>query len=415
MRLLHIISSMNPRGGGPCQSVRNLTPCTISRGHSVEVICLDDPASEYLSGENLSLHAVGRGRTGWSYHPALRPWLEKNLRRFDAVILNGLWQYPGYLLSRLAMDPKMPPYFIFPHGMLDPWFQQATGRRLKAVRNWVYWKLIENRVISNARAMLFTCQEEMRLANQSFTPYRPKLQINVGLGIVKPPAFNARMARAFSQKCPRLQNKPYILFLGRIHPKKGIDIMLQGYAEIYRRSQINHTGLGNDFPRLVIAGPGEETTYGKEMLKLSSSLGLEDTVIWPEMLTGDAKWGGLYSATAFILTSHQENFGIAVAESLACGTPVMVSDQVNIWREIQQDGAGLVAAATKEGAADLFQRWRQLSSDALRSMRESARHCFQKRFDVDVSAQTFLKTLECLGRQPGSPRNHDREFSVIAE
>ena len=124
MRYLHLISSMDPRAGGPCQGIRNLTPRSHAAGHSVEVVCLDDPDSAYLAAESrearaasnepstrsspletpsyFKIHALGKGRGAWSYHPALKPWLEKNLPRFDAVILNGLWQYPGFVMSQLA-------------------------------------------------------------------------------------------------------------------------------------------------------------------------------------------------------------------------------------------------------------------------------------------------------------------------
>ena len=257
MRYLHLISSMDPRAGGPCQGIRNLTPRSHAAGHSVEVVCLDDPDSAYLAAESrearaasnepstrssplethsyIKIHALGKGRGAWSYHPALRPWLEKNLPRFDAVILNGLWQYPGYVMSQLArkLGDQMPPYFVFPHGMLDPWFQRAPERRWKAIRNWFYWKLIERHVIARAAAVFFTCAEEMRLAQKTFWPYRPKQQVNVGYGISEPPEFHERMVTAFAEKCPGLDGRPYFLYLSRIHPKKGVDIMIQAYARVY--------------------------------------------------------------------------------------------------------------------------------------------------------------------------------------
>src|ERR1700721_4745721 len=101
MIILHVITSMDPQTGGPCQGVRNLSPGMIQQGHTIEVVCLDDPMSAYLTREPLRIYALGKARGAWGYHPDLKPWLQYNLRRFDAVILNGLWQYPGYILSKL--------------------------------------------------------------------------------------------------------------------------------------------------------------------------------------------------------------------------------------------------------------------------------------------------------------------------
>jgi len=401
MNYMHLIASMDPRTGGPCQGVRNLTPYMQEQGHQLEVVCLDDPAAEYLSKDRLCIHALGKGRGAWSYHPALRPWLNENLPRFDAVILNGLWQYPAYALSRAAQQPNSPPYFVFPHGMLDPWFQRARGRRLKAIRNWFYWKLIEERVIHNAEAVLFTCDEEMRLARESFRPYRPKREIVVGFGTPPSPEYHDGMAAAFAQKCPGLKGRPYFLFLSRIHPKKGVDLLIKAYAAICRtpNSELRT-------PNLVIAGPGLDTPYGKQMQKLAAELcppnsqlstpNSRPCIFWPGMLTGDAKWGALYWAEAFVLPSHQENFGIAVVEALACGTPVLISNQINIWREIAEDKAGLADNDTLAGVERLFHQWQNLSPAERAGMKQAARSCYDDRFHIVSAAKKLLATVEDL-------------------
>jgi glycosyltransferase involved in cell wall biosynthesis len=412
MKLLHVISTMEPRSGGPCQGVRSLTPCIVEQGHTVEVVCLDEPNSDYLSTEDLCIHAVGKGQGAWRYHPALRPWLKQNLPRFDAVILNGLWQYPSYSLSQRAKGLRLPPNFVFPHGMLDPWFQRAPGRRLKAIRNWFYWKLVEQRVIARAAAVCFTCVEEMRLAREMFRPYRPQREINVGFGVTRPPRFHKGMLDALAQKCPELNGRPYFLFLGRIHPKKGVDLLIKSYAAVFhgRSSATGGQELavggrppgsspnpnGSPLPCLVVAGPGLETPYGQQLQKMVSGLCPPASVLWPGMLTGDAKWGAIYNADAFALPSHQENFGIAVVESLACGTPVLISERINIWREIGEANAGLTADDTCAGAEHLFRRWANLSTAERTMMKQSALDLYENRFSIHLAAKNLLANIQEL-------------------
>jgi glycosyltransferase involved in cell wall biosynthesis len=102
----------------------------------------------------------------------------------------------------------------------------------------------------------------------------------------------------------------------------------------------------------------------------------------------------------FCLPSHQENFGIAVVEALACGKPVLISDKVNIWREIEQDGAGLVAPDTLAGTVDTLQRWLALTPAEAAAMRLAARRSFRERFQVEQVAQTLVRIVS--ERTPGS-------------
>ena len=384
---------MEPSFGGPCQGIRNLVPYFEDYSKHVEVVCLDDPKSDYLSKETIQIHALGKSFKPWGYHPALRPWLKRNLPRFDVVILNGLWQYPGYVLSQIAGRPNTPPYFVFPHGTLSAWFQRAPERRLKAIRNWFYWKLIEQKVVHRAEALLFTSEGEKRMARDTFRPYRPKREITVGYGVPPPPQYHPRMEEALRQKCPGLDGRPYLLFLGRIYPIKGIDLLIRAYAANYHSPRATrHAPL----PTLIIAGPGLDSPYGRKMQQLAADLCPPSSVLWPGMLNGDAKWGAIYSAETFVLTSHHESFGIAVVESLACGIPVLISNQVSICCEIESDKAGLVADDTPAGAEQLLRCWEGLSLADKTAMKLAAVASYKKRFSMCEVATKVIHVIHIL-------------------
>jgi glycosyltransferase involved in cell wall biosynthesis len=117
------------------------------------------------------------------------------------------------------------------------------------------------------------------------------------------------------------------------------------------------------------------------------------------MVTGDAKWGAFRMATAFILPSHQENFGISVAEALGCGTPVLISNKVNIWREVSEAGAGIVAPDTLEGTVELLEKLQALPAEELNRMGANALECFSKHFEASRMATGLLEVIEELGGQ----------------
>ena len=393
MRLLRVIATMDPASGGPCQGIRNIVPTLEEMGVCNEVVSLDDPNAAFLGSDPFPIHALGPSKGMWNYSPKLRPWLNENLDRFDAVIIHGLWLYISYATSKAVrhfrnnVSPRgrsgQLKLFVMPHGMLDPYFQRAPGRRLKAIRNWFYWKLIEGNVVNKADGIFFTCEEELLLAREPFRPYLPQRELNVKYGIENPPDHSWEMREAFLRRCPQVHDKPYILFLSRIHEKKGVDLLIKSYLNVAQ----------DDSPKLVIAGPGMDTPYGEELKRLVEQSNRKNAIFFPGMLKGKEKWGAFYGSEAFILPSHQENFGIAVVEALACGKPVLISNQVNIWREIERSGGCLVAEDTLKGTEYMLKKWFDMSGNTKQIMSKYARRSFEKHFHVMPAAQKMLEAV----------------------
>ena len=379
MRILHVVTSVDPALGGVAESIRSRGVKLVELGHTVEVVSMDEPAAPFVSSYELPLTALGSGFTHWQYHPRLVPWLRDHCRRFDAVVVDGLWQYHG-TATRRALRGTGVPYFVFPHGMLDPWFKRAYP--LKHLKKWLFWPWSDYLVLRDAKAVLFTCEEERRLADQSFWLYQARGRV-APLGTAEPPPNGSGLAEGFHNKFPALRGKPFLLFLGRLHPKKGCDLLLNAFASV-AREQPEH--------QLVMAGPADPT-YRARLQAHAEKLRVAERVHWLGMLNGDTKWGALYSCEAFVLMSHQENFGLAVVEALACGKPVLISDKVNIWREIAADAAGLVESDTAAGAIAAVQRWVRTAPASRKLAATNARKTFEARFTVIASAQAMLRSL----------------------
>lgn len=386
MKVLRIISSMDPKTGGPCQGIRNNIPAQEVLGVHSEIVCFDAPDADFLLKETLKVHAIGPAKGPYAYCRNLEKWLKKNLFRFDVVIIHGLWLYNSYGTYRIwerykKESFKVPKLYVMPHGMLDPYFQRTKSRRLKAIRNWIFWKLIENKVINGANGLLFTCEQEMLLARETFRPYFPKSEINIGYGVQLPPESDANCELEFLLKCPRVAGRPYFLFLSRIHPKKGVDNLIKAYKII--KKDLGH------IPDLVIAGPGMDTEFGKSMRKLAGN----ERIHFPEMLEGSSKWGAFYGCKAFILPSHQENFGIAVVEALACEKAVLITNKVNIYREIESSGSGLVGNDTFTGISQLLEKWMKMPESEKNEMGKKAGELYRHQFGIGPAAVKFRKKI----------------------
>ncbi len=388
LRILHCITSVNPKNGGPIEGIKQLSAINQRHGHVVEVVTVDMPDDPWVKSFPLACHALGPSRLGkWSYSRNLVPWIKANAHRYDVIIVNGIWQYHGFAVWR-ALRGTTTPYFVFTHGMLDPWFKRTYP--LKHLKKWLFWPWAEYRLLRDAAAVMFTCEDERRLARESFWLYRCQ-EFVVSYGTSAPPDRAVAQRQAFLQKFPHLADKRCLLFLGRVHEKKGPDLLFKAFANVKAR---NPQLVDN--VQIVMAGPADDA-YGQKIQSLASDQGLQAQTTWTGMISGDVKWGAFRSADAFVLPSHQENFGIAVAESMACGVPVLISNQVNIWREIEQADAGLVEPDTLAGTERLLERWLQTPLPVWKQMGANAKGCFDQRFLIDRTAESFLGAMNAYG------------------
>jgi glycosyltransferase involved in cell wall biosynthesis len=384
VNILHIINSVNPSDGGPIEGVKQLGRIFVSGGHRVEIASLDAPDAPYLKGFPLPVYPLGPTTLRYRFGTRFIPWLRANRGHYDAAIVNGIWRFHSFGAWHVLRNSNTP-YVLFTHGMLDPWFKKHYP--LKHLKKWMYWPWAEYRVLRDAQAVLFTCEEERLLARSSFWLYRCN-EIVVPYGTAKPSGAPEQELRDFFSHCPELRGKKLALFMGRIHPKKGCDLLIEAFAEVMAQ-RLEW--------QLVIAGP-DQVGWRKKLNDRARQLGMSSRITWTGMLNGAVKWGALRAAQVFVLPSHQENFGIAVAEALAVGVPVLISNKVNIWREIETDGAGIVAEDDLRGTCKLLRDYLEMPEEKCRAMRQRARECFERRFEITKAAESLEKVLASVSR-----------------
>ena len=388
MRLLHIIHDLAPASGGPQENLLQLAKGYREVGVEVEVLSLDAPGAPYLARYPFLVHAVGPVTSTFGYSPAAAAWLRRNIAKYDAALIDGLWLYPAVAARTAALAAKIP-YLVFPHGMLDPWFRKHYP--IKHVKKQLFWWLSQYSILRDAARVIFTTEAERDLAPGTFTPYSVRSAV-IPLGTSRPAGNPREQCAAFLDKFPALKGRRLLLFLSRIHEKKGCDLLLKAFSQV----AAEHPDLD-----LVLAGPDPDSMR-PALEEIVQEKGLADRVCWPGMLQGDLKWGAFHAAEAFILPSHQENFGIAIAEAIACGLPVLISNKINIWNYVTEDGTGFVEEDTESGTLRLLHRWLSLSTGERASMVARTGPSFEKRFSMRTCAASIRDLVEAVQGKPTS-------------
>ncbi len=388
MRLLHIIHDLAPAGGGPPENLLQLSLGYREVGIEPEVLSLDAPRAEYLRRYPFPVHAVGPVGTTFGYSATARDWLSAHTRQYDALVVDGLWQYPALAARRTALAAKVP-YLVFPHGMLDPWFRREYPA--KHLKKQAFWWLGQYAVLRDASRVVFTTEAERELSLGTFWPHRWRDAV-IPLGTNRPEGDPGAQREAFFGAVPALRGRRFLLFLSRIHPKKGCDLLLRAFREIAP----THPDL-----HLVMAGPDPDGLR-PELEALAAQAGLANRVHWPGMLQDAVKWGAFRAAEAFVLPSHQENFGIAIAEAIACRLPVLISDKINIWPYIAEDGTGFVEEDTEAGTLRLLERWLALSPAERAAVADRTDASFEKRFSMRRCAESIRGLVEDIKSARGA-------------
>lgn len=333
MHIVHVIATLAAEEGGPSRAVLDMAVAMAARGHDVAIQTTDyggapvDVAAARQQGVRIETHPVQFPRR-WKRSTALRATLERVLPDVDVVHLHSFYLYHCLITERICRKAGVP-YVLRPHGTLDPFLQQRHR-----YRKGLIGALFQNRVTDNAAGLHFTAQEERELAQ----PYARGQKGFVVPSALDPSEFAALPpASHFHQRFPEMQGRRILLFMSRLNFKKGLDILIAAFAGAVAERPDLH---------LVIAGPDDGMQQSVEAWVAET--GLEGHVTLPGMLRGEDRLAALSAAELAVLPSYSENFGYAVVEAMACGLPVLISDRVNIWREVQAAEAGVVCAADRD-------------------------------------------------------------------
>ena len=338
MKILQVIPSIGPLRGGPSFVIRTMSEGLAARGCDIDVVTTDDNGIETLAvpfdrpvKENgVTYRYFPRQTRFYIVSLPLSKWLKQNVAAYDVLHIHALFSF-GVAAAAWWADRYHVPYVVRPLGTLNrwgienrrPWLKQASLR------------LIDGRVLSHAAAVHYTSQEEQNESARVASGMRPVV-------IPNPVDFQFDRERLpvgwLRSRYPAIAGKRVILFLSRLHPIKGIDLLLASFARL--RAQAADVAL-------VLGGTGD-ARFVEQLQHRVRELGLQSDVVWTGFLEGDAKKSAMAEADVFVLPSYSENFGVAAVEAMAAGLPVIVSDRVGVHCEIAASGAGLVVPCQEE-------------------------------------------------------------------
>jgi glycosyltransferase involved in cell wall biosynthesis len=388
VRILNVLHSLKQTDGGPIRAVLDLSAKTGDYGIESHVLGfgeVDIPDNPLHPGY---LHALSVIRPGqYQFAPGLRTWLKKNLKSYDGVVLHGMWLYPNQAVAAACRGMGLP-YACFPHGMLEPWSFYRQGS-LKALKKLCYWIAFEKRVFANASHVLFTSKRELREANH-VAQYIRRQSIVVPHGVSVAPTSCVEPTRP---ELRQAENRKIILFLGRIHPHKNLDMLLRCWAAA-RLSDEWH---------FIIAGYGRPQ-YLDHLLKLRKALRVESSTTFVGPVSGDDKIYLFKRAKWSLLASQHENFGIAALESIGHGCPVAVSDEVYVADSFHSDS---VILPLDENSWIAFMRGTMLDEARRSKIIDRDASLIIPLFNIDRVTHDWSKTV----REMFHP-THDRRRSA---
>ena len=380
LNVLHVTPSMSPGWGGPVVVVSELIPALSNEGVNCEILTTaghrvgSDPAEP--TGIPTHVFETGLPARLWTaYSRGLSSFLDKNIARFDLIHIHEIWHYAGHIASRTARKRGIP-YIVTIHGELSEWSLQH-----KRWKKFVYRKAALDTILNNADALhAITQAEKERIAELGYNAP----VIVAPNGIDPAPFEELPDPSVLLEKFPALEIKQIILFMGRLNPNKGLDILARSFSILKKR-----------FPDaiLLIAGPDEEGTRQRieSMLRERGDL---DCAVFTGMLTGAEKLAAMSCADVFVLPSYSEGFSIAILEAMAARLPVVITKECN-FPEVAQNRAGFVVNADEPSVTEALIA---LLSDAeLRDdMRARGRKLVTERYTWQAAASKISNLYRTL-------------------
>ncbi|MBC8309425.1 MAG: glycosyltransferase [Phycisphaerales bacterium] len=370
MKILHYCARLRLIDGGVVRAVLDLTSSLSQCGKTVTLMVTE---GDDFPGADSGVQTM---RTGDFDRPPIRfstarlASLKQYIADADVLHLHTPWEPANIQLAKIARDVGTP-YVISVHGMLDDWVMKTS-----TLKKRVFLRLGGRKMFHKAACVHCTARAEADQARR----WIPKSNIVVVPLVFDPSLYLTPPPTSDPDKYwpQRESKKPIVLFLSRVHPKKGVDRLLQAAADVLKKSNV----------RFIIAGSGEPS-YERLLQKLAVDLNIDSQIEFVGFVDGDRKVALLRAADLFVLPTSQENFGLVFPEAMACGLPVITTRGVDIWPELEESGGAIIISEDPKSIATAINQL-LTNEDTCKNMGEAARTWVDSTFSGDSVTNQYI-------------------------
>ena len=378
MKVLHIATSLDPERGGPTKVVTELTQALKEKGIDVSIYAPSNNAqnmrSETLNGVAVTIFPTDFISKVWPFHsPLFTEKLKKAISDFDLLHIHEIWHYPEYVCYKYAKQMQKP-YLVTIHGALD-----SSCLNYKANKKKIYSALIQKKILREAAALHAVNEDEVK-STADYVYNKNIFCVPNGLNTAE--FENLPDKSELGNLYNRIKGKKVILFLGRIHPKKGLDILARAFVEIAKKK---------DDVCLLIVGP-DNNHYQRQIEKILDEQNATDKVVFTGILAGTDKLAVLSGSDIFVLPSHSEGFSMSILEAMICGLPVVITKECH-FSEVQKVQAGRIIDSDIYELSDTIIELLD-NPDLCRRMGNAGRQLVKSKYTWDKTADRMISHYE---------------------
>lgn len=390
MKILQIVPSISLVYGGPSQMVLGLASALAKEGVKVTVLTTDSNGDTGQKPLDVPLN-VPIPQDGYEiiyfrcapfrrykFSLDLLKWLKTHAREFDLAHIHALFSPVSSAAAFVCSQEKLP-YILRPLGTLDP----ADLLKKKQLKK-LYVEIIERRNLAKAAAIHFTSVQEAKVSEKFGANTR---DLVIPLGVIPPQSASENVKNFISRKLGIPENIPWIIFMSRLDPKKGLNLLIPALEKLLES--------GNNFHFILSGASPQDPDFEQKIKDQIAISPLNSHTTITGFVTGELKTSLLQAADLFVLPSYYENFGIAVAEAMVAGKPVVISDQVHIWEQVRDSESGWVGTTDVESLVNLLQAALQNPQECQRRGLNAQKYALEN-FSWDAIAKQTIQAYQAI-------------------